>query len=137
MHCTTMFPGLQYVNLEAPDEREFAESDLLGFRARLGDSGIIDEVTTAYNLVRITNLTTAPETAAVPPGCPTGVSAYPQGIPPSPRGPRSPRVGAGQGIPEPIAPYTPMPRTIVVANAIQNPFFRNLPIFHMPTDILA
>ena len=42
--CTTTFPGLQYVNLEAPDEREFAESDPRGFLARLGDGGIIDEV---------------------------------------------------------------------------------------------
>lgn len=42
--CTTTFPGLKYANLEAPDEREFAESDPRGFLARLGDGGIIDEV---------------------------------------------------------------------------------------------
>lgn len=42
--CKTTFPGLKYVNLEAPDEREFAESDPRGFLAQLGDGAIIDEV---------------------------------------------------------------------------------------------
>ena len=42
--CRAAFPGLQYVNLEAPDERDFAESDPRGFLARLGDGAIIDEV---------------------------------------------------------------------------------------------
>lgn len=42
--CRTAFPDLDYVNLEAPDEREFAESDPRGFLARLGDGAIIDEV---------------------------------------------------------------------------------------------
>ncbi len=42
--CRAAFPGLQYVNLEAPDQRDFAESDPRGFLARLGDGAIIDEV---------------------------------------------------------------------------------------------
>ncbi len=42
--CTTTFPGLKYANLEAPDEREFAESDPRGFLVQFGDGGIIDEV---------------------------------------------------------------------------------------------
>ncbi len=42
--CRAAFPSLQYVNLEAPDERDFAESDPRGFLARLGDGAIIDEV---------------------------------------------------------------------------------------------
>ena len=42
--CRAAFPGLQYVNLEAPDQRDFAESDPRGFLAQLGDGAIIDEV---------------------------------------------------------------------------------------------
>ena len=42
--CRETFPGLHYVNLESPDDREFAESDPRGFLAQLGDGGIIDEV---------------------------------------------------------------------------------------------
>ena len=42
--CRATFPDLDYVNLEAPDEREFAESDPRGFITRLGDGAIIDEV---------------------------------------------------------------------------------------------
>ena len=42
--CKDSFPGLKYVNLEAPDDREFAESDPRGFLAQLGDGAIIDEV---------------------------------------------------------------------------------------------
>ncbi len=42
--CRAAFPGLQYVNLEAPDERDFAESDPRGFLAQLGEGAIIDEV---------------------------------------------------------------------------------------------
>ncbi len=38
------FPNLPYVNLEAPDTREFAESDPRGFLAQLGAGGIIDEI---------------------------------------------------------------------------------------------
>lgn len=42
--CRATFPDLRYVNLEAMDAREFAESDPRGFLAQLGDGGIIDEV---------------------------------------------------------------------------------------------
>ena len=42
--CRTAFPDLDYVNLEAPDQREFAESDPRGFLARLGDGAILDEI---------------------------------------------------------------------------------------------
>jgi len=38
------FPDLAYANLEAPDQREFAESDPLGFLTQLGHGAIIDEV---------------------------------------------------------------------------------------------
>ena len=42
--CRAAFPQLQYVNLEAPDQRDFAESDPRGFLAQLGDRAIIDEI---------------------------------------------------------------------------------------------
>ena len=42
--CRATFPRLAYANLEAPDQRDFAESDPRGFLARLGDGAIIDEV---------------------------------------------------------------------------------------------
>jgi predicted AAA+ superfamily ATPase len=43
--CRSAFPDLKYTNLEAPDQREFAESDPRGFLAQLGEEGaIIDEV---------------------------------------------------------------------------------------------
>ena len=42
--CRATFPDLRYVNLEAMDAREFAESDPRGFLAQFGDGGIIDEV---------------------------------------------------------------------------------------------
>ena len=42
--CRAAFPDLDYVNLEAPDQREFAESDPRGFLARLGDGAILDEI---------------------------------------------------------------------------------------------
>ena len=38
------FPNLPYVNLEALDTREFAESDPRGFLSQLGAGGIIDEI---------------------------------------------------------------------------------------------
>ena len=38
------FPDLAYANLEAPDQREFAESDPLGFLTQLGHGAIIDEI---------------------------------------------------------------------------------------------
>ncbi len=42
--CRATFPNLEYVNLEAPDQRDFAESDPRGFLAQLGEGAIIDEV---------------------------------------------------------------------------------------------
>ena len=42
--CQATFPDLQYVNLEAPDQRDFAESDPRGFLAQWGSGAIIDEV---------------------------------------------------------------------------------------------
>ena len=42
--CRMAFPHLKYVNLEAPDQREFAESDPRGFLARLGTGVILDEI---------------------------------------------------------------------------------------------
>jgi hypothetical protein len=42
--CRAVFPKLRYANLEAPDQREFAESDPRGFLAHLGTGAIIDEV---------------------------------------------------------------------------------------------
>ena len=42
--CRAAFPNLRYVNLEAPNQREFAASDPLGFLGQLGDGAILDEV---------------------------------------------------------------------------------------------
>ena len=42
--CRATFPDLAYVNLEAPDQRYFAESDPRGFLSQLGAGAIIDEV---------------------------------------------------------------------------------------------
>ena len=42
--CRAAFPQLDYVNLEAPDQREFAESDPRGFLGRLGEGAILDEI---------------------------------------------------------------------------------------------
>lgn len=42
--CRSAFPHLAYVNLEAPDQREFAESDPRGFLARLDGGAILDEI---------------------------------------------------------------------------------------------
>jgi len=42
--CRASFPDLEYVNLEAPDVREFAESDPRGFLARLREGAILDEI---------------------------------------------------------------------------------------------
>ncbi len=42
--CRQVFNELAYVNLEAPDHREFAETDPRGFLAQLGTGAIIDEV---------------------------------------------------------------------------------------------
>ena len=42
--CRTVFPDLDYVNLERPDHREFAESDPKAFLSRLGGGAILDEI---------------------------------------------------------------------------------------------
>ena len=42
--CRVAFPALRYVNLEAPNQREFAASDPLGFLGQLGDGAILDEI---------------------------------------------------------------------------------------------
>ena len=42
--CRTAFPHLDYVNLEAPDQREFADTDPRGFLSRLGEGVILDEI---------------------------------------------------------------------------------------------
>ncbi len=42
--CRRVFPDLAYVNLEAPDQREFAESDPRAFLARLDGGAILDEI---------------------------------------------------------------------------------------------
>ena len=42
--CRTAFPHLNYVNLELPDQRDFAESDPRGFLSQLGEGAIIDEI---------------------------------------------------------------------------------------------
>ncbi len=42
--CRAAFPNLAYANLEAPDQRQFAESDPRGFLAQLGEGAIIDEI---------------------------------------------------------------------------------------------
>lgn len=42
--CRSTFPNLRYANLEAPDQRDFAQSDPRGFLSQLGEGAIIDEV---------------------------------------------------------------------------------------------
>ncbi len=42
--CRTAFPSLAYVNMEAPNQREFAEADPVGFLGRLGEGAILDEI---------------------------------------------------------------------------------------------
>ena len=42
--CRAAFPSLEYVNLEAPNQREFAESDPQGFLSQLGGGAILDEI---------------------------------------------------------------------------------------------
>ena len=42
--CRSVFPNLAYINLEAPDQREFAESDPRAFLARLDGGAILDEI---------------------------------------------------------------------------------------------
>ncbi|MDE0031094.1 MAG: ATP-binding protein [Deltaproteobacteria bacterium] len=42
--CRAAFPDLAYANLEAPDQREFAESDPRSFLAQFSEGAVIDEV---------------------------------------------------------------------------------------------
>ena len=42
--CRMAFSDLQYVNLEAPDQRDFAETDPRGFLSRFSEGAVIDEV---------------------------------------------------------------------------------------------
>ena len=42
--CRAAFPNLEYANLEAPDQRDFAQSDPRGFLSQFADGAIIDEV---------------------------------------------------------------------------------------------
>ena len=42
--CRAAFPGLEYANLEAPDQRDFAESDPKGFLAQFSAGAILDEI---------------------------------------------------------------------------------------------
>ncbi len=42
--CRSVFPNLKYVNLEAPDQREFAESDPKDFLMKLVGGAILDEI---------------------------------------------------------------------------------------------
>ena len=42
--CRAAFPGLAYANLEAPDQREFAESDPRGFLAQFDQGAVLDEI---------------------------------------------------------------------------------------------
>ena len=49
--CRAAFPHLAYFNLEAPDQRAFAESDPRGFLAQAGDGAILDEVQNVPDLL--------------------------------------------------------------------------------------
>ena len=49
--CRDAFPKLPYVNLEAPDQREFAVDDPRGFMAHHRDGAVIDEIQRAPDLV--------------------------------------------------------------------------------------
>ena len=42
--CRAAFPDLAYANLEAPDQRDFAESDPRSFLAQFSEGAVIDEV---------------------------------------------------------------------------------------------
>ena len=49
--CRAAFPRMAYINLEAPDQREFAETDPRGFLARLDEGAILDEIQRAPDLL--------------------------------------------------------------------------------------
>ena len=49
--CRETFPHLKYVNLEAPDQREFAESDPRGLLSTLDGGAVLDEIQRAPDLL--------------------------------------------------------------------------------------
>jgi len=49
--CRATFPDLAYVNLESPDNREFATDDPRGFLSRFGEGAILDEIQRTPDLV--------------------------------------------------------------------------------------
>lgn len=49
--CRSVFPKLQYANLEAPNQREFALSDPIGFLAQFKNGAILDEIQKAPELL--------------------------------------------------------------------------------------
>jgi uncharacterized protein len=49
--CRATFPDLAYVNLESPDNREFATEDPRGFLSRYGGGTILDEIQRTPDLV--------------------------------------------------------------------------------------
>ena len=49
--CRAAFPGLAHVDLDAPDQRAFAESDPRGFLARYPEGAILDEIQRVPDLV--------------------------------------------------------------------------------------
>ena len=49
--CRAAFPGLHYVNLESPDNREFALEDPRGFLSQYGQGAVLDEIQRAPELV--------------------------------------------------------------------------------------
>lgn len=49
--CRSVFPELQYANLEAPNQREFALSDPIGFLAQFKRGAILDEIQKAPELL--------------------------------------------------------------------------------------
>ena len=51
MLCRETFPHLRYVNLEVPEQREFARSDPNRFLSELGEGAILDEVQRAPDLL--------------------------------------------------------------------------------------
>jgi predicted AAA+ superfamily ATPase len=49
--CRATFPALEYVNLESPENREFATEDPLGFLQRYKHGALLDEIQRAPELV--------------------------------------------------------------------------------------
>ena len=49
--CGATFPNKNYVNLERPDQREFAQDDPIGFLNRFPDGAVIDEIQKSPSLL--------------------------------------------------------------------------------------